>query len=98
MKERVRDWEPIPLTMRLKPGQKPYVYAKPRRGYTTPAGLKISRDRMLKMKVDAGYMREVPSNLTSSSALGLFKPSQGVSSQPEVQTSPCVDSWWAVEH
>ena len=51
-------WKPAPLTLRLKPGQKPY--AKPRRGHTCPSGLTASRDYMLQEQIRKGYMEEVP--------------------------------------
>ena len=45
VRERTRNWEPVPLHLRLKPGQKPF--ARPRRGYYTPAGLVPSLEYML---------------------------------------------------
>ena len=35
--KRLHGWTPAPLHLRLKPGQQPF--AKPKRGYSTPAGL-----------------------------------------------------------
>ena len=50
-------WRPAPLTLRLKPGQKPY--AKPRRGHSCPSGLVASREYMLQEQIRKGYMEEV---------------------------------------
>ena len=57
MRERARGWEPIPLQLKLKPGQKPY--AKPHMGYSTPAGLVPSMQYMLEDQCAKGYMRKV---------------------------------------
>ena len=51
-------WKPAPLTLRLKPGQKPY--AKPRRSHTCPSGLSASMEYMLNEQIRKGYMEEVP--------------------------------------
>ena len=45
VRERTRNWEPVPLQLRLKPGQKPF--ARPHRGYSTPPGLVPSLEYML---------------------------------------------------
>ena len=57
MQKRTAGWEPEPLRLRLKPGQKPY--GKPRRGYSVPSGLMASMKHMLQDQVSEGYMRKV---------------------------------------
>ena len=54
---RTANWSPVKLQLKLRKGQKPY--AKPRRGFSTPAGLVESLDYMLKEQVNKGHMREV---------------------------------------
>ena len=57
-RERARGWSPAPLNLKLRTGQRPY--AKPRRGYSTPAGLVPSEEYMLQEQIRKGYIREVP--------------------------------------
>ena len=60
VRERTHNWEPAPLQLRLKPGQKPF--ARPRRGYSTPAGLVPSLDYMIQEQISKGYMKGVQYN------------------------------------
>ena len=58
VKQRLKNYKPIPLDLKLKRGQRPH--AKPHRGYNTPAGLVQSMQYMLAQQIEKGYMREVP--------------------------------------
>ena len=57
VRSRMAGWTPEPLHLQFKPGQQPF--AKPRRGFSTPAGLAESMQYMLHEQIRKGYMEEV---------------------------------------
>ena len=57
VKARRGNYEPIPLRLELKDDAAPY--AKPRRGFSTQAGLVESKQYMIQQQIDKGYLRKV---------------------------------------
>lgn len=55
--KRLHNWKPAPPHLILKPGQQPF--AKPKRGYSTPAGLVESMEYMVQEQIRKGYLEEV---------------------------------------
>ena len=75
VRERVRGWKPTELELHLKAGQQPF--AKPRRSYSTPAGLVKSMEYMIQEQIRKGYMEQVEYTEDMFVSQGFCQPKRG---------------------